>query len=94
MSRRNDFEDDGRTIADMSGIESPARLFRRRPRSSQAEKAYDAQEEGVERPWENASFTRKERLIYVGMAIGAALGIAFVLLAGLAFVIWLFTLYA
>ena len=34
MSRREQFEDDGRTIADMSGLESPG-LFGRHPRSLQ-----------------------------------------------------------
>lgn len=94
MSRQNNFEDDGRTIADMSGVESPLRLFRRRPRSSQMDENHGGQTEGGERPWENSPFTGRERLRYIGVALGAALAIAFVFLAGLAFVIWLFTLYA
>ena len=97
MSRRDHFEDDGRTVADMSGLESPG-LFGRRPHSLQngRKNAYSREtEDGSERrPWEDAPFTWRERLRYMGVALGAALSIASVFLAGLALVIWLITLYA
>ena len=93
MSRRNDFEDDGRTVADMSGLESPG-LFGRRSRSSQAGRKHSDHGESERNPWEDAPFTWKERLRYMGVALGVALSIAFVFLAGIAFIIWLITLYA
>ena len=93
MSRRDSFEDDGRTIADMSGMESSG-LFGRRPQSSQAEKRQPHGNEKERKPWEDAPFTWRERLHYMGMALGAALFIALVFLVGIALVIWLITLYA
>lgn len=93
MRRHDDFEDDGRTIADMSGI-GPARgaWFGRRTPASHDAKA--SQGEGKEaRPWEEAPFTWREKIRYMGVALGAALSIAFVFLAGMAVVIWLITLY-
>lgn len=93
MRRREDFEDDGRTIADMSGMESPG-MFGRRPSSSQTKKEQPYDEGDRKNPWEDAPFTWKERFHYMGMALGAALLIAFVFLAGIALIIWLITLYA
>lgn len=93
MSRRNDFEDDGRTIADMSGLESSPHLFRRRPRSSQTQEEYGNQEGNGSALWEDAPISWKERLHYAGMALGAALAIALVFIVGLGVVIWLITLY-
>lgn len=98
MRRRDFLEDDGRTVADMSGLESPG-LFGRRFQSSQSEKKNDSGDGGTgggheRKPWEDAPFTWQERLRYMGMALGAALLIAVILLAGIALIIWLFTLYA
>lgn len=97
MSRRDSFEDDGRTVADMSGLEGTG-LFGRRPHSSRTEQrntpgSRDDDTVREQNPWEKTSFTWKERVRYMGVALGAALSIAFVLLAGIAFIIWLFTLY-
>ncbi len=91
MNRRDSFEDDGRTVADMSGLESTG-LFGRRSRSSQAGSKYPDNNEKEQNPWEDAPFTWKERLGYMGVALGAALSVAFVFLAGIAFIIWLITL--
>lgn len=93
MSGRDNFEDDGRTIADMSALES-AGLFRRRSHSSRNTNESVSNRENKERPWEDAPFSWKERLHYMGVALLAALSIAFILLAGMAFIIWLLTLYA
>ena len=93
MSRRDNFEDDGRTVADMSGLES-AGLFGRRSHFSQAERKHSNQNEKERNPWEDAPFTWKERFRYMGVALGAALSIAFIFLAGIGFIIWLITLYA
>ena len=93
MKNHNDFEDDGRTIADMSTLESTG-LFRRRSHSSQNKNESVRNRENGAAPWEDAPFTWGERLRYMGVALGAALSIAFVLLAGMALIIWLLTLYA
>ncbi len=98
MSRREHFEDDGRTVADMSELVSTG-LFGRRSHSSRTEKknvygSSDNDGASQRKPWENPPFTWKERLRYMGVALGAALSIAFVFLAGLALIIWLITLYA
>lgn len=93
MSRRENFEDDGRTVADMSGLESPG-LFGRRSHFSQAGRKHSDHNEKERNPWEDAPFTWKERFRYMGVALGAALSIAFVFLAGIALIIWLITLYA
>ncbi|MCM1038761.1 MAG: hypothetical protein NC314_00555 [Roseburia sp.] len=94
MSRHDDFEDDGRTIADMSGI-GPAHASwfgRRSPSSGEEERSQE--ENRRERPWEESPFTWKERFRYMGVALGAALSIALAFLAGIALIIWLITLYA
>ena len=93
MKNHNDFEDDGRTVADMSMQEGNG-LFRGRSHSSRNKNESVSNRENGAAPWEDAPFTWGERLRYMGVALGAALSIAFVLLAGMAFIIWLLTLYA
>lgn len=93
MGKHGDFEDDGCTIADMSGIGSAHSSWfgRRSPASHDRETLQDERKDA--RPWEESPFTWKERIRYMGVALGAALSIAFVFLAGIALVIWLITLY-
>ena len=93
MKKHWNFEDDGRTIADMSALEGTG-LFRRRSHSSRNKNESGSNRENGAAPWEDAPFTWGERLRYMGVALGAALSIAFVLLAGMALIIWLLTLYA
>ena len=93
MKNHDDFEDDGRTVADMSMLEGTG-LFRGRSHSSRNKKESVSNRENGAAPWEDAPFSWGERLRYMGVALGAALSIAFVLLAGMAFIIWLLTLYA
>ncbi len=106
MSHKRDFEDDGRTIADMSGLGD---AHPEKWGSIRGEGAYRGAYRGADesastgrprenelherRPWEDAPFTWKERFHYMGAALGAALLIAFAFLGGLAVVIWLITLY-
>ncbi len=93
MNNHNDFEDDGRTIADMSMLEGTG-LFRRRSHSSRNKNESVSNRENGAAPWEDAPFTWGERLRYMGVAHGAALSIALVLLAGIAFIHWLIPSYA
>ena len=95
MRRRRDFEDDGRTIADMSGL--GGEVSDRSGFGTTAPEHPSARQErerghAVE-GWQNPPFSWKERLHYMGAALGAALLIALVFLGGLALVIWLVTLY-
>ena len=101
MSRRERFEDDGRTIADMSGLDG-----RTSSEKESAGKGFSLEGshpvgngEGGRPLWHNdpsfeaPPFSWRERLHYIGAALGAALLIAFVFLGGLGVVMWLITLY-
>lgn len=83
-------EDDGRVIADMSGIETPS-LFapfsgRKKRREGEVPKVKN------DRPWEDSSLNKKERFWYTMGALKAALLIGLAYLAGLAAVILLLLL--
>lgn len=90
MSRRRDYEDDGRTIADMSGIGGEASDRHTFKKPAEMPGLEESRKFGE---WRDAPFSWKERFYYMGAALGAALLIALVFLAGLALVIWLVTLY-
>ena len=96
-SRREWDDDDGRVIADMSGIERP-RFFvpRTGGRKSSVQPNADSlrrelKEQAVkERFWENESeFTPRERRMYMLGALKAALLIALAFIAGLGAAVWL-----
>lgn len=78
-------EDDGRVIADMSGIETPSLFapFSRRKKRREGE----VPEVKNDRPWEDSSLNKKERFWYAMGALKAALLIGLAYLAGLAAVI-------
>ena len=79
MRKHDSFEDDGRTIADMSGI-GPAPTLRPHPRKPAA-----TPEPANDRPWEQPSeWTRKEKFWAVLGALKATLLIAGAYLLGLA----------
>ena len=94
MSRRDRFEDDGHPVADMSGLESPGLFGKRSSRTGRKNYYSVSENESERKPWEEAPFTWGERLRYMGVALGAALSIALVVIEGLALVIWLIMLYA
>lgn len=92
---RQDFEDDDRTIVDMSGISkqtffggfvsadrTPKELETRR-----SMKDFYPEHEAEDRPWENNSLSPEERRWYVLGAIKAALMIGAVYAAGLGLVV-------
>lgn len=98
MAPRKDWDDDdGRTIADMSGVGRPRFLVPRamRNESSSRQNMDSLQREAVEqkikeRPWDNESeFTPQERRMYVLGALKAALLIALAFIAGLGAAVWL-----
>ena len=100
MAPRKEWDDDdGRTIADMSGVGRP-RLFVPRTRtedrgSSAEQEPYPAHREANEqavqkRPWENESeFTPGERRMYMLGALKAALLIALAFIVGLGAAVWI-----
>ncbi len=80
-------DDDGRTIADMSGVTGPSMFV---PRSPGEKKA---QPETPDRPWENTGMTPRERRMYVLGAMKATMLIALAYIVGLglliALLVWL-----
>ena len=92
MNKRREYrDDDGRSIADMSGVERP-RLFTV-PSRENAEK--NADEEPAARPaLENpaSAMSKSDRRAFIWGAIGAGLLIALAFIVGLGLVILLITL--
>ena len=87
----DDFEDDGRTIADMSGVERP-NLFLFRPLKRGGREEPDIRSDGsgkADRPWEKTEMSRLETFRYVLGAVGAGLLIGGIFIAVFGLVIWL-----
>ncbi len=92
-------EDDGRTIADMSGISRQPLLFPRMPgRPGRPEQDVGAGPPPAQppapapRPWEQDGLTKQEQLLYMLGAVKAALLVGGVFAAGLGLVVLLFLL--
>lgn len=81
MARKQYDDDDGRTIADMSGIGSPSPLGHLPFKKKQRPEA-----EGQDYRMEDPPFTREETRWYMLGALKAALLIGFAFIAGLALV--------
>ena len=77
-------EDDGRTVADMSGVESPG-LFRFR-RGTAPEVPAEKRES---KPWETDEMSADDRRVYIFAALRASLMIAAVFIGGLGLGAWL-----
>ncbi len=86
------FEDDGRVIADMSGLGNSKLEFTSSP-DFMGPPVNSELPGGAKPGMEPPSFSWRERLHYIGAALGAALLIGFAFMAGLGIVIWLITLY-
>ena len=89
MARKKQYDDDdGRTVADMSGVERPS-LFRIRPFASEEDKPISDENEEIQqsRPWENSQFSKEERRSFVLGAMSASAVIAGVFIAAAAVVI-------
>ncbi len=90
MDRPQDFEDDGRTIADMSGVDRRTPLgYIRAGRSLFSRRDPSPAGSGSDRPWEDRSVSRRERRAVMGAALAAALVVTGVFGAAFAAVIWL-----
>ena len=84
---RKDFEDDGRTVADMSDIGRQPLLI---PRFDRLSKKENKEEPADENPWENNEFSGKEKRSFIAGALGATMLIATVFVIAAAVVIFLF----
>lgn len=80
MAKKRTYQDDdGRTIADMSGIEPSPMLFPRRPKK---EGRPQTRQSDSDRPWEGQEqFTDEQRRAAMGGALKAAMLIAGVFIA-------------
>ena len=88
MAKKRTYQDDdGRTIADMSGVEPSPMLFPRFP-GRKKEQSRGPETPAQDRPWETApQYTDKERRAAMGGALKAAMLLAGVFIAAGALVI-------
>lgn len=93
MSKKDRFEDDGRTIADMSGIERPPLLIPNLKglKKKRAEQNADAQENDPSgndyRRFYKSAEDKETRKAYLGGAVGASLLIALIYLGAFALLV-------
>lgn len=91
MSRRKDYgDDDGRRIADMSGLERPHLFSAASDRRT--EKEDESAEPAAKPAWQTGQpLTGKDRRAFIWGALGAALLIALAFIGGIGLVILLMT---
>lgn len=86
-------DDDGRTVADMSGIEMPSLWLPRMPKTEEppAPPQPEARDTAEDRPWEPkpGELSPQDRKLYVLAALKASLLIGLAFVAGLGLVILL-----
>ena len=91
-------DDDGRTIADMSGISRQPVFLPRFPENGRRTASRPApqppREPENDRPWEDTGLSKEEQMWYMLGAIKAALLIALVFIGGLGLIVLLFWLAA
>ena len=87
MSKKHDFIDDGRTVADMSGIERTPLIIPKFP----GKKKQETDTEKEEAPWEDNSLNRQERRAFISGTLTAALLVASIFAIAGAAVIFLIT---
>ncbi len=80
-------DDDGRTIADMSGVSRQSLFVPSFKSKTEKEKSGQDSEE---KPWENVSMTKKEGLAFAFGAMSAAALISIIFIIGALIVILLF----
>ena len=87
-----DFEDDGRSVADMSEIDKPSLFtFRSPPKTSASDEEKNKEGKAWEPP-EYVPMSKEDRRPYLFAAVGASLLIVAVFLVAAALLIWLMTL--
>lgn len=93
MQKNKHDDDDGRTVADMSGIDSPS-LFGRLPKKKTSRSDADATDGGsTDKPWEadKDMLSRGERRAYIFTALLSGIGIWAVFTAVFALIIFIMT---
>ena len=90
MAKKVYDDDDGRTIADMSGLDFPGAFSFRGVRPKKPERGAE-QSDLTDRPWEarKDQFSRSERRMAILGALKAALLIGSAYIVGLGLLIWL-----
>lgn len=90
MSRKKRvYDDDGRTIADMTGVSGPGLFTPRFGKDSQENRQPEQQPQRSHRPWEDTGFSRKERLMVVLGTLKATMLIALAYIVGFGLLILL-----
>ncbi len=88
-NRNEEYEDDGRTIVDMSAVERPNLFSFRTPEQPKI----TSEPQKNDRPWEDHSFNKEERRWAIFGALKASLLIGAAYVIGLGIVILLLVLY-
>ena len=93
MSDKKRFDDDGRTVADMSGVDRNPMVIPRFPRSKKnGEASPEAVNDTSDRPWENTEMNPQERRSFIFGATSAAalIGAVFIGFGAIViFILWL-----
>ena len=90
MQQRNYDDDDGRVVADMSGLERQPILLPRLPKRKKENAAATPEDAGAQQP--ELQLTAEERRSYMAGAVGAGLLIAGIFIAAAAIIITLLLL--
>ena len=95
MAKKKQYnDDDGRTIADMSGIERNPLIIPRLSKKAQNEPKNAEITDTEDRPWENNELSKSERRSIVFGAMSAAALIALLFIIAGAVVIALFVIFS
>lgn len=73
MAKKQYDDDDGRVVADMSGIDRQPMIM---PRFDRLHKKPETEEESSKEPWTNSCLSNKEKRSFIAGALGATLLIA------------------
>ena len=92
MARKKYQDDDGRTVADMSGFAPRTPLGYLSPAGRRKKDTEDGRPD-TDRPWEQSGMSREDRRGFIWGALSAALLIALAFIAGLGLLIALIVLF-
>ncbi len=90
MTKRSYDDDDGRVVADMSGLERQPMVLPRLPKRKKENAAATPEDAGAQQP--ELQLTAEERRSYMAGAVGAGLLIAGIFIAAAAIIITLLLL--
>ena len=94
MSKKKNYDDDdGRVVADMSGIERQPLIIPRfdHLKRNDRDDVQNGENEAQKSPWDDTQMSKSERSAFIGGALAAGLGIAAVFIAIFGIVIFLMT---